>query len=129
MAKQFLEAEHKRDFKAMKELSTDDSQKMIELLERVMANDTTKHIDTNAINITNTELKDTTAICAYCCNPDGNASTIHLRKTDKGWKVDMSKETLMNGKDIKKSIKNASDSTGGVIQLNPTPEQTIDSTK
>ena len=126
VAKQFLDAQESRDFKTMKTLSTPESQQMIDMLESLMAKDTSK-AKPNPVKITKCDLKDSTALCTYCCDGEGKEGTIHVKKTANGWKVDMSKETLMGGKEeMDKLIRSSAEPdslSGAPDSLNAAPER------
>lgn len=93
-AQAFLDAVDARNFDKAKELSTAESQKMIEMIAGFaeMAPDT---IEVKAKKVSKCDLEgEDKALCTYCCDSEGAETTLNMKKVDGTWKVDMSKETL-----------------------------------
>ena len=132
VAKKFLAAQESKDFKTMKELSTKESEQMIGMIEGLSAKDTSKAKGT-PLTIKSTVVNgDTTALITYCCDAgakDGADSKLHMKKTKDGWKVDMSKETLMGGKNLMDMMKDDKAPATGTDSTATAPAATTDTSK
>lgn len=124
-AQAFLDAVDARNFDKAKELSTAESQKMIDMIAGFaeMAPDT---MEVEAKKVSKCELEgEDKALCTYCCDSEGAETTLNMKKVEGVWKADMSKETLFGDENPLENI-NMEDLEEEMENMGEEMEETMD---
>lgn len=94
VAERFLNAVNNHEFEQAKELSTEDSHKMIDLIASFAKGVEEEEKVEKVVKVSKCNIDGETAVCDYCCDAEGQETTINLKQVEGLWKVDMSKETI-----------------------------------